>query len=129
MIVEMLRTELAYLSSCWRMTGRPTLTFPVTQSMLGISEIGLQSRSMQIHAGFQMQRSNPPLLISVFPLVIVEDGESIDPCILSTLRKLQDGYFAGVRSEHSVVADILYMLILILYFHVQHVLNICVSGL
>lgn len=35
MIVEMLRTELAYLSSCWRMTGRPTLTFPITRSMLG----------------------------------------------------------------------------------------------
>lgn len=35
MIVEMLRTELAYLSSCWRMTGRPTLTFPITHSMLG----------------------------------------------------------------------------------------------
>uniref|UniRef100_A0A3Q1G5B9 Phosphorylase b kinase regulatory subunit n=1 Tax=Acanthochromis polyacanthus TaxID=80966 RepID=A0A3Q1G5B9_9TELE len=34
MIVEMLRTELAYLSSCWRMTGRPTLTFPITRSML-----------------------------------------------------------------------------------------------
>ncbi|KAB5559238.1 hypothetical protein PHYPO_G00026670 [Pangasianodon hypophthalmus] len=63
MIVEMLRTELAYLSSCWRMTGRPTLTFPITQSML------------------------------------VEDGESIDPCILSTLRKLQGGYFAGVRVQ------------------------------
>ncbi|KAF4083289.1 hypothetical protein AMELA_G00138250 [Ameiurus melas] len=63
MIVEMLRTELSYLSSCWRMTGRPTLTFPITQSML------------------------------------VEDGESIDPCILSTLRKLQDGYFAGVRVQ------------------------------
>uniref|UniRef100_A0A672S3I9 Phosphorylase b kinase regulatory subunit n=1 Tax=Sinocyclocheilus grahami TaxID=75366 RepID=A0A672S3I9_SINGR len=63
MIVEMLRTELAYLSSCWRMTGRPTLTFPITQSML------------------------------------VEDGDSIDPCILSTLRKLQDGYFAGARVQ------------------------------
>ncbi|KAK2869188.1 hypothetical protein Q7C36_001059 [Tachysurus vachellii] len=63
MIVEMLRTELAYLSSCWRMTGRPTLTFPITQSML------------------------------------VDDGENIDPCILSTLRKLQDGYFAGVRVQ------------------------------
>lgn len=35
MIVEMLRTELAYLSCCWRMTGRPTLTFPITRSMLG----------------------------------------------------------------------------------------------
>lgn len=28
----------------------------------------------------------------------VEDGDSLDPCILSTLRKLQDGYFAGARS-------------------------------
>uniref|UniRef100_A0A8D0CN16 Phosphorylase b kinase regulatory subunit n=1 Tax=Sander lucioperca TaxID=283035 RepID=A0A8D0CN16_SANLU len=62
MIVEMLRTELAYLSSCWRMTGRPTLTFPITHSML------------------------------------VEDGDGIDSCILATLRKLQDGYFAGARS-------------------------------
>nr|Q9W6R1.1 RecName: Full=Phosphorylase b kinase regulatory subunit alpha, liver isoform; Short=Phosphorylase kinase alpha L subunit [Takifugu rubripes]AAD28794.1 phosphorylase kinase alpha 2 subunit [Takifugu rubripes] len=65
MIVEMLRTELAYLSSCWRMTGRPTLTFPVTRSML------------------------------------VEDGDAVDPCILSTLRKLQDGYFAGARVQMS----------------------------
>uniref|UniRef100_UPI0037E8900A phosphorylase b kinase regulatory subunit alpha, liver isoform isoform X2 n=1 Tax=Semicossyphus pulcher TaxID=241346 RepID=UPI0037E8900A len=65
MIVEMLRTELAYLSSCWRMTGRPTLTFPITRSMLD------------------------------------EDGEAIDPCILATLRKLQDGYFAGARVQMS----------------------------
>uniref|UniRef100_A0A3B3BY81 Phosphorylase b kinase regulatory subunit n=1 Tax=Oryzias melastigma TaxID=30732 RepID=A0A3B3BY81_ORYME len=61
MIVEMLRTELAYLSSCWRMTGRPTLTFPITRSML------------------------------------VDDGDAIDPCIIATLRKLEDGYFAGAR--------------------------------
>uniref|UniRef100_A0A3P8UGJ7 Phosphorylase b kinase regulatory subunit n=1 Tax=Amphiprion percula TaxID=161767 RepID=A0A3P8UGJ7_AMPPE len=65
MIVEMLRTELAYLSSCWRMTGRPTLTFPITRSML------------------------------------VEEGDAINPCILATLRKLQDGYFAGARVQMS----------------------------
>ncbi|XP_068167565.1 phosphorylase b kinase regulatory subunit alpha, liver isoform isoform X3 [Antennarius striatus] len=65
MIVEMLRTELAYLSSCWRMTGRPTLTFPITRSML------------------------------------VDDGDAVDPCILSTLRKLQDGYFSGARVQMS----------------------------
>uniref|UniRef100_A0A7N6FBX6 Phosphorylase b kinase regulatory subunit n=1 Tax=Anabas testudineus TaxID=64144 RepID=A0A7N6FBX6_ANATE len=59
MIVEMLRTEVAYLSSCWRMTGRPTLTFPITRSML------------------------------------------VDPCIMATLRKLQDGYFAGSRVQMS----------------------------
>uniref|UniRef100_A0A8C5BBV4 Phosphorylase b kinase regulatory subunit n=1 Tax=Gadus morhua TaxID=8049 RepID=A0A8C5BBV4_GADMO len=34
MIVEMLRTDLSYLSSRWRMTGRPTVTFPISQSML-----------------------------------------------------------------------------------------------
>ncbi|XP_047219185.1 phosphorylase b kinase regulatory subunit alpha, liver isoform isoform X3 [Girardinichthys multiradiatus] len=70
MIVEMLRTELAYLSSCWRMTGRPTLTFPITHSML------------------------------------VEEGDAIDPCILSTLRKLEDGYFAGARVQISDLASV-----------------------
>uniref|UniRef100_A0A667WGA4 Phosphorylase b kinase regulatory subunit n=1 Tax=Myripristis murdjan TaxID=586833 RepID=A0A667WGA4_9TELE len=34
MIVEMLRTDLSYLCSRWRMTGRPTVTFPVSHSML-----------------------------------------------------------------------------------------------
>ncbi|XP_047437280.1 phosphorylase b kinase regulatory subunit alpha, liver isoform isoform X2 [Mugil cephalus] len=70
MIVEMLRTELAYLSSCWRMTGRPTLTFPITRSML------------------------------------VEDGDAIDPCIVATLRKLQDGYFAGARVQMSDISSV-----------------------
>ncbi|XP_039651609.1 phosphorylase b kinase regulatory subunit alpha, liver isoform isoform X3 [Perca fluviatilis] len=70
MIVEMLRTELAYLSSCWRMTGRPTLTFPITHSML------------------------------------VEDGDGIDSCILATLRKLQDGYFAGARVQMSDLSSV-----------------------
>ncbi|XP_034726805.1 phosphorylase b kinase regulatory subunit alpha, liver isoform isoform X4 [Etheostoma cragini] len=70
MIVEMLRTELAYLSGCWRMTGRPTLTFPITHSML------------------------------------VEDGDGIDSCILATLRKLQDGYFAGARVQMSDLSSV-----------------------
>ncbi|NWS76851.1 KPB1 kinase, partial [Crotophaga sulcirostris] len=34
MIVEMLRTDLSYLCSRWRMTGRPTITFPVSHTML-----------------------------------------------------------------------------------------------
>ncbi|XP_048370464.1 phosphorylase b kinase regulatory subunit alpha, skeletal muscle isoform isoform X3 [Sphaerodactylus townsendi] len=34
MIVEMLRADLSYLCSRWRMTGRPTITFPVSQTML-----------------------------------------------------------------------------------------------
>lgn len=34
MIVEMLRSEIAYLASRWRITGRPTVTFPISQSML-----------------------------------------------------------------------------------------------
>uniref|UniRef100_A0A8C5AP53 Phosphorylase b kinase regulatory subunit n=1 Tax=Gadus morhua TaxID=8049 RepID=A0A8C5AP53_GADMO len=73
MIVEMLRTELAYLSACWRMTGRPTLTFPITRSML------------------------------------TEDGDAVDPCILSTLRKLQDGYFGG--HSHGVLDQYLTQLL------------------
>ncbi|KAB0342693.1 hypothetical protein FD754_019619 [Muntiacus muntjak] len=34
MIVEMLRTDLSYLCSRWRMTGQPTITFPISHSML-----------------------------------------------------------------------------------------------
>ncbi|XP_028823518.1 phosphorylase b kinase regulatory subunit alpha, skeletal muscle isoform-like [Denticeps clupeoides] len=34
MIVEMLRTDLSYLCSRWRMTGQPTVTFPVSRGML-----------------------------------------------------------------------------------------------
>ncbi|XP_018769684.2 phosphorylase b kinase regulatory subunit alpha, skeletal muscle isoform isoform X1 [Serinus canaria] len=34
MIVEMLRTDLSYLCSRWRMTGRPTITFPISHTML-----------------------------------------------------------------------------------------------
>ncbi|KFP05649.1 Phosphorylase b kinase regulatory subunit alpha, skeletal muscle isoform, partial [Calypte anna] len=34
MIVEMLRTDLSYLCSRWRMTGRPTITFLISHTML-----------------------------------------------------------------------------------------------
>lgn len=34
MIVEMLRTDLSYLCSRWRMTGHPTITFPISHTML-----------------------------------------------------------------------------------------------
>ncbi|XP_074003791.1 phosphorylase b kinase regulatory subunit alpha, skeletal muscle isoform isoform X6 [Numenius arquata] len=34
MIVEMLRTDLSYLCSRWRMTGQPTITFPISHTML-----------------------------------------------------------------------------------------------
>ncbi|KAK2545173.1 Phka1 [Columba livia] len=34
MIVEMLRTDLFYLCSRWRMTGQPTITFPISHTML-----------------------------------------------------------------------------------------------
>ncbi|KAG8450597.1 hypothetical protein GDO86_003028 [Hymenochirus boettgeri] len=71
MIVEMLRNELAYLTSCWRMTGRPTLTFPITHSML------------------------------------TEDGSDIDPAILSTIRKLEDGYFGGARVKQGRLSEFL----------------------
>uniref|UniRef100_A0A3Q2W589 Phosphorylase b kinase regulatory subunit n=1 Tax=Haplochromis burtoni TaxID=8153 RepID=A0A3Q2W589_HAPBU len=64
MIVEMLRTEIAYLSCRWRMTGRPTVTFPISQTML------------------------------------TEDHSDLDPAVLATLKKLQDGYYGGARCEH-----------------------------
>lgn len=51
MIVEMLRTEIAYLASRWRMTGRPTVTFPISQSML--------SKSTDTHG----HRGQPPALV------------------------------------------------------------------
>ncbi|KAM4701618.1 phosphorylase b kinase regulatory subunit alpha, liver isoform [Discoglossus pictus] len=71
MVVEMLRTELAYLTSCWRMTGRPTLTFPITHFMLN------------------------------------EDRTDIDPAILSTLRKLEDGYLGGARVKMGKLSNFL----------------------
>uniref|UniRef100_F1M1C9 Phosphorylase b kinase regulatory subunit n=1 Tax=Rattus norvegicus TaxID=10116 RepID=F1M1C9_RAT len=71
MIVEMLRIELAYLCTCWRMTGRPTLTFPVTHTML------------------------------------TNDGSDIHPAVLSTIRKLEDGYFGGARVKLGILAEFL----------------------
>ncbi|XP_037531442.1 phosphorylase b kinase regulatory subunit alpha, skeletal muscle isoform [Nematolebias whitei] len=71
MIVEMLRTEIAYLSSRWRITGRPTITFPISQSML------------------------------------TEDHSDLDPAVLATLKKLQDGYFGGARTQTGKLSEFL----------------------
>ncbi|KAM3857703.1 phosphorylase b kinase regulatory subunit alpha, skeletal muscle isoform [Diretmus argenteus] len=71
MIVEMLRTDLSYLSSRWRMTGRPTVTFPISQSML------------------------------------TEDHSELDPTVLATLKKLQDGYFGGARIQTGKLSEFL----------------------
>uniref|UniRef100_H2M1Y9 Phosphorylase b kinase regulatory subunit n=1 Tax=Oryzias latipes TaxID=8090 RepID=H2M1Y9_ORYLA len=71
MIVEMLRTEIAYLSSRWRITGRPTVTFPVSQTML------------------------------------TEDRTDLDPAVLATLKKLQDGYFGGARIQTGKLSEFL----------------------
>ncbi|XP_078268451.1 phosphorylase b kinase regulatory subunit alpha, skeletal muscle isoform isoform X1 [Rhinoraja longicauda] len=71
MIVDMLRTELSFLCHCWRKTGRPTVTFPIIQSML------------------------------------IDDGTSLDPYVLSTLRKLQDGYFGGARVHAANLSTLL----------------------
>eukprot|EP00071_Canis_lupus_P037738 XP_022271295.1 phosphorylase b kinase regulatory subunit alpha, liver isoform isoform X6 [Canis lupus familiaris] len=71
MIVEMLRIELAYLCTCWRMTGRPTLTFPITHTML------------------------------------TNDGSDIHSAVLSTIRKLEDGYFGGARVKLGSLSEFL----------------------
>ncbi|XP_042367852.1 phosphorylase b kinase regulatory subunit alpha, skeletal muscle isoform isoform X5 [Plectropomus leopardus] len=71
MIVEMLRTEIAYLASRWRMTGRPTVTFPISQTML------------------------------------TEDRTKLDPAVLATLKKLQDGYYGGARIQTGKLSEFL----------------------
>ncbi|KAF7706342.1 phosphorylase b kinase regulatory subunit alpha, skeletal muscle isoform isoform X1 [Silurus meridionalis] len=71
MIVDMLRTDLSYLSSRWRMTGRPTVTFPVSQIML------------------------------------TENHTDLDPVVLATLKKLQDGYYGGARIQTGKLSEFL----------------------
>ncbi|XP_075752667.1 phosphorylase b kinase regulatory subunit alpha, skeletal muscle isoform isoform X2 [Pelodiscus sinensis] len=71
MIVEMLRTDLSYLCSRWRMTGRPTITFPISQTMLD------------------------------------DTGTSVHPTVLAMLRKLQDGYFGGARTQTGKLSEFL----------------------
>uniref|UniRef100_A0A3Q3XA80 Phosphorylase b kinase regulatory subunit n=1 Tax=Mola mola TaxID=94237 RepID=A0A3Q3XA80_MOLML len=71
MIVEMLRSEIAYLASRWRITGRPTVTFPISQSML------------------------------------TEDHTNLDPAVLATLKKLQDGYYGGSRIQTGKLSEFL----------------------
>ncbi|XP_062372219.1 phosphorylase b kinase regulatory subunit alpha, skeletal muscle isoform isoform X2 [Sardina pilchardus] len=71
MIVDMLRTDLSYLSSRWRMTGRPTVTFPISQTML------------------------------------TEDHTDLDPAVLATLNKLQDGYYGGARIQTGKLSEFL----------------------
>lgn len=44
MIVEMLRTDLSYLCSRWRMTGQPTITFPISHTMLGMDALAFAGR-------------------------------------------------------------------------------------
>uniref|UniRef100_A0A673VHF3 Phosphorylase b kinase regulatory subunit n=1 Tax=Suricata suricatta TaxID=37032 RepID=A0A673VHF3_SURSU len=43
MIVEMLRTDLSYLCGRWRMTGQPTITFPISHTMLDEDGTSLNS--------------------------------------------------------------------------------------
>ncbi|XP_040600213.1 phosphorylase b kinase regulatory subunit alpha, skeletal muscle isoform isoform X7 [Mesocricetus auratus] len=53
MIVEMLRTDLSYLCSRWRMTGQPTITFPISHTML--DENGTSLNSSILAALLKMQ--------------------------------------------------------------------------
>ncbi|XP_031440635.1 phosphorylase b kinase regulatory subunit alpha, skeletal muscle isoform isoform X2 [Clupea harengus] len=69
MNVDMLRTDLSYLSSRWRMTGRPTVTLPISQTML------------------------------------TEDRTELDPAVLATLKKLQDGYYGGARVQTGKLSE------------------------
>lgn len=39
------------------------------------------------------------IVIETLYSLLAEDGDGIESCILATLRKLQDGYFGGARSQ------------------------------
>lgn len=86
MIVEMLRTEIAYLASRWRMTGRPTVTFPISQTML----------SKCTHTPSVSRRCEQTALM-ILCVCSAEDHTDLDPAVLATLKKLQDGYYGGAR--------------------------------
>ena len=94
MIVEMLRSEISYLASRWRITGRPTVTFPISQSMLSkytqTSAVNLVSSHGQ--KGLLWLSGN-----LVFVCFSDEDHTNLDPAVLATLKKLQDGYYGGSR--------------------------------
>ncbi len=88
MIVEMLRTEIAYLSSRWRMTGRPTVTFPISQTMLSkykhthththrVSRSYLNtSKSVGKCFKFSRWRSCMSTLDTMQPVCFIENGKS-----------------------------------------------------
>ncbi|KAB1252462.1 Phosphorylase b kinase regulatory subunit alpha; liver isoform [Camelus dromedarius] len=96
MIVEMLRIELAYLCTCWRMTGRPTLTFPITHTML--------SNSMNMICLIHV----PLLVWALFKMFkMTNDGSDIHSAVLSTIRKLEDGYFGGARVKLGSLSEFL----------------------
>lgn len=94
MIVEMLRTEIAYLASRWRMTGRPTVTFPISQSMLSKST-DLHGHTGQLLETLKKSHEKKPIKMSQCNLA--EDHTDLDPAVLATLKKLQDGYYGGSR--------------------------------
>uniref|UniRef100_A0A8C4PPN6 Phosphorylase b kinase regulatory subunit n=1 Tax=Equus asinus asinus TaxID=83772 RepID=A0A8C4PPN6_EQUAS len=155
MIVEMLRIELAYLCTCWRMTGRPTLTFPIAHTMLSNSVgliclihvpllvcalfkvfkmspvdrakywsrflavrflslglfyalhilIGLFDENIAVHAPQKSITRLSKLICLFFPLA--NDGSDIHPAVLSTIRKLEDGYFGGARVKLGSLSEFL----------------------
>lgn len=61
MSIDMLMTELQYLSNHWTMPGRPTITIPIT------------TRNID------------------------QTGENISPHLISTIKKILNGYLNGVR--------------------------------
>ncbi len=89
----MLRTDLSYLSSRWRMTGRPTVTFPISQTMLG--EWKLLPLIMWSH--LKKLYYFPNFFVCYF---LDHEHTDLDPAVLATLKKLQDGYFGGARSDN-----------------------------
>lgn len=117
MIVEMLRTDLSYLCSRWRMTGRPTITFPISHTMLGMDTPALQGVwpeqpweiALQEEGGGQMcdHLSNRDMVSLEQPVVSCEEhsaqrshaeraaGLAANRVACQTLVPTAQGLFAG----------------------------------
>ncbi|XP_032886321.1 phosphorylase b kinase regulatory subunit alpha, skeletal muscle isoform isoform X3 [Amblyraja radiata] len=49
----------------------------------------------------------PIVTFPILQTMLIDDGTSLDPYVLSTLRKLQDGYFGGARVHAANVSTLL----------------------
>lgn len=81
MIVEMLRIDFSYLCSRWRMTGQPTVTFPISHDML----------SEATRCRFADRRFSPDLEIYLHLLLCSQWSQRYRACCSGHPKKTQGG--------------------------------------